>query len=75
MATHVDDRRRIVADPSLIPSAIEEFLRYYSFVTPGRKVITDVDHAGCPMKAGQMVDPPLVSANRDSREFPQATRS
>jgi cytochrome P450 len=72
LATHHDDRRRIVADPSLIPSAIEEFLRYYSFVTPGRKVMKDVDHAGCPMQAGQMVYLPLVSANRDGREFPHA---
>jgi cytochrome P450 len=72
LATHDDDRRRIVADPSLVPAAVEEFLRYYSFVTPGRKIMKDVDHAGCPMKAGQMVYLPLVSANRDGREFPLA---
>jgi len=72
LATHDDDRRRIVAEPAVIPSAIEEFLRYYSFVTPGRKVMHDTEIAGCPIKAGQMVYLPLVSANRDPREFDRA---
>ena len=30
LATHADDRRRLVAEPELIPTAIEEFLRAYS---------------------------------------------
>jgi cytochrome P450 len=72
LATHDDDRERIVSDPSLIPTAVEEFLRYYSFVTPGRKVVHDTEIAGCPIKAGQMVYLPLVSANRDPREFDRA---
>jgi cytochrome P450 len=72
LATHDADRQRIVDDPSIIPTAIEEFLRYYSFVTPGRKVLRDTEVAGCPIKAGQMVYLPLVSANRDPREFDNA---
>jgi cytochrome P450 len=74
LATHPDDRRRLVAEPSLWPSAIEELLRYYSFVTPSRKVVKDTEIAGCPIKAGQMVHLPLVSANRDPREFEDADR-
>ncbi len=72
LATHDADRRRIIAEPAIIPSAIEEFLRYYSFVTPGRKVMTDTEVAGCPIKAGQMVYLPIASANRDPREFADA---
>ena len=72
LATHEDDRRRLVEDPSLFPTAIEEFLRYYAFVTPGRKIMKDAEFHGCPMKAGQMTYLPLVSANRDSSEFPDA---
>jgi cytochrome P450 len=72
LATHDEDRRRIVDDPSLIDTAIEEFLRYYSFVTPSRKVLEDTEIAGCPVHAGQMVYLPLVSANRDPREFENA---
>ena len=74
LATHDDDRERLVSEPALIPTAIEEFLRYYSFVTPGRKVVQDTEIAGCPVKAGQMVYMPLVSANRDPREFDQADK-
>jgi len=35
-ATHPGQRADIVADPSLIPTAVEEVLRVYSFVVPGR---------------------------------------
>jgi cytochrome P450 len=72
LATHDADRQRIVDEPALIPTAIEEFLRYYAFVTPGRKVVKDTEIAGCPVKAGEMVYLPLVSANRDPREFDRA---
>jgi cytochrome P450 len=74
LATHSDDRARLAADPSLWPCAIEEFLRYYSFVTPGRKVARDIEFNGCRMKIGQMVWLPLVSANRGETEFPDADR-
>jgi len=74
LATHDDDRRRLVADPSLFPGAIEEFLRYYSFVTPSRKIMADTVFQGCPIKAGQMIHLPIVSANRDPHEFADAQR-
>ncbi len=74
LATHDDDRRRVVEDPSLFPGAIEEFLRYYSFVTPGRKITADSEFHGCPVKAGQMAFLPLVAANRDPAEFSDADR-
>jgi cytochrome P450 len=72
LAHHPADRQRLVADPALWPSAVEEFLRYYSFVSPGRKVMRDTEVDGCPVKAGQMVWLPLASANRDPAEFPAA---
>jgi len=72
LATHDDDRRRLVADPTLFPTAIEEFLRYFAFVTPGRKIMQDTDFHGCPVKKGQMVWMPLSAPNRDPREFEQA---
>ena len=74
LATHEQDRVRLVDDPALIPSAIEEFVRYYAFVTPGRKVVKDSELGGCPVTAGQMVYLPLVSANRDPRAFPDAEK-
>jgi cytochrome P450 len=74
LATHPEDRKRINEDPSLMEAAMEEFLRYYAFVTPGRKVMQDTEVAGCPIKAGEMVFLPLVAANRDPNEFPDADK-
>ncbi len=74
LARHADDRRRLAGDLSLVPGATEEFLRFYSFVTPGRKVVKDAALNGCPVKAGQMMYLPLVAANRDPDEFPDADR-
>jgi cytochrome P450 len=74
LATHDEDRRRINEDPSLLAPAIEEFLRYYSFVTPGRKVLQDTELAGVEIKAGEMVFLPLVAANRDENEFPNGSQ-
>jgi cytochrome P450 len=74
LSTHDDDRRRIVTEPTLIPGAIEEFLRYYAFVTPGRKVVQDTEIAGCPIAAGKMIFMPIASANRDPREFADADK-
>ena len=65
LATHPEDLARIVADPSLIPSAVEEFLRAYPIVSMARKVTQDVDFHGCPMKKDDMVL--LDDPGRDAR--------
>jgi cytochrome P450 len=72
LATHPEDRRRLVEDPSLIPTANEELLRAFAFVPPARKLAHDIDYEGCPMKKGQMVLMPLWAGNRDPRAFDDA---
>jgi cytochrome P450 len=74
LATHDGDRARIVKEPEIIPNAVEELLRAYAFVAPGRKVMKDGDFHGCPMKAGDMVLLPLCGATRDPAAFPEPTR-
>jgi cytochrome P450 len=74
LATHQSDRQRLVDEPAIIPVAIEELIRYYATVTPGRKVMEDTDFHGCPMKAGQIVFMPLCGGTRDASEFPAADR-
>jgi len=69
-ATHPGDRQRIVADPGLIPAAIEEILRVYAFTIPARKVRKDIEVGGCPIAAGSMVQLPIRAATRDPRAFP-----
>jgi len=73
LAQHPDDRARLVADPSLIPTAIEEFVRYFAFVAPARKVMVDTDFHGCPLTAGDMVLVPLSAATRDPAAYDKAT--
>jgi len=63
------DRERLVADPSLLPVAIEELLRAYAPVTMARLVREDMDWHGCPMKAEEWVLLSFPSANRDADAF------
>ncbi|MDX1382134.1 MAG: cytochrome P450 [Thermoanaerobaculia bacterium] len=72
LATHADDRRRLVAEPDLIPTAIEELLRAYSPVTMARIVTEDVEFEGCPMKEGDRVLLAFPAANRDPEAFDNA---
>ena len=66
------DRIRLVAEPGLIPVAIEELLRAYAPVTMAREVVTDTEINGCPIKAGNMVLLSFPAANRDPEMFPDA---
>ena len=69
LATHPEDRKRLVAEPELMPTAIEELLRAYAPVTMAREVTEDVEYAGCPMKAGDKVLMNFPAANRDPEAF------
>jgi cytochrome P450 len=73
LATHPSDRARIVADPELIPTAVEEILRVYTIVQVARKATRDQDFHGCPVKAGQMVLLPLAVLCRDAGAFAEPT--
>jgi cytochrome P450 len=71
LATHPADRARLVAEPELMPIALEELLRAYAPVTMAREVTTDIEYAGCPMKAGDKVLMNFPAANRDPEAFEQ----
>jgi cytochrome P450 len=70
LASHPEDTARLVADPDMIPMAVEEFLRAYSPVTMARVVTEDVEYKGCPMKEGDKVLMSFPAANRDPDVFP-----
>ena len=72
LATHSADRRRLVDEPELLPTAIEEFLRAYSPVTMGRRLTEDVEYHGHVMKAGERILMNFPAANRDPEVFPDA---
>ena len=69
LATHPEDRRRLVADHDLMPTAIEELLRAYAPVTMARFVSEDLDFHGHQLKVGEWVLLPFPAANRDPAAF------
>jgi cytochrome P450 len=73
LATVPADREKLVADPSLIPGAVEEMLRAFTIVRLGRKVTKDVEFHGAALKAGDMVAMPLAFASRDEDAYTDAT--
>jgi cytochrome P450 len=72
LASHPRDRERLVAEPALLPTAIEEFLRAYAPVTMARLVAKDFEFEGCPMHEGDWLLLPFPAANRDPEVFPDA---
>jgi cytochrome P450 len=72
LATHASDRKRLVNEPELMATAIEEFLRAYAPVTMARLVAKDHDFHGCPMKKDEWVLLPFPAANLDPAEFENA---
>jgi cytochrome P450 len=71
LAQHPEQRAALVADPSLIPNAVEETLR---FEPPGphvaRYVARDVEIQGQTVPEGSVMLFLLGSANHDDRRFP-----
>ncbi|RTM11929.1 MAG: cytochrome P450 [Bradyrhizobiaceae bacterium] len=68
------DRERLIAEPALMPTAVEELLRAYSPVTMAREVVKDTEISGCPVRAGNMVLLSFPAANRDPAVFPDADK-
>ncbi|HVN84239.1 MAG TPA: cytochrome P450 [Candidatus Binatia bacterium] len=75
LLTHPDQRRTLAADPTKIPTAVEEMLRW---VTPiqnmARTATRDVELGGQTIRAGQKLLLLYPSANRDEAVFPEPSR-
>jgi len=70
---HPELRKQLIADPSLIPSAIEEFVRYVSPVYGfARNATRDVEVDGVAISQGERVWMSWLSANHDEAQFPDA---
>ena len=70
LASNPADRERLLAEPDLLPSAIEEFLRAFAPVTMARIAATDeAEVGGCPVAKGDKVLLPFGAGNRDPAKF------
>jgi hypothetical protein len=74
LASHDADRRRLIAEPELLPTAVEEFLRAYSPVTMAREIVKETRINGTTLQAGEMVLLSFPAANRDPAVFSDADR-
>jgi cytochrome P450 len=72
---HPAERARLAADPALMPTAVEEMLRYVTPVTAFVRTATlDTELRGVPVKKGDRVAMFYPSANRDAAHFDDPDR-
>jgi cytochrome P450 len=68
--SHPEQAARVHADRSLVPSAIEESLRYFSpFAVLSRVTNTEVELGGQRIPADELMMVWVAAANRDPRQF------
>jgi cytochrome P450 len=73
LAEQPEHRRQLIEHPELVPSAVEEALRFYTIIFgDGRKVTRDTEFHGVQLKKGDMVYALVSGANRDPRAYEQA---
>jgi len=70
-----EEKARLMADPSLMKTAVEEVLRFESSNQLGnRRVLADTVLGGVPMKEGDLITIAIAAANRDPKYFPDPDR-
>ncbi|MHB8220783.1 MAG: cytochrome P450 [Acidimicrobiales bacterium] len=75
LARHPDQQAALVADPSLLPGAVEEVLRFESpSPVQARRTTVPVVRHGSTVPAGSRVLLLNGAANRDGRRYPDADR-
>ncbi len=75
LAQDPEQRDRLIAEPDLIKSAIEEFLRYESPNQLGNRITTEsVELGGLALPAGTQITVCIGAANRDREHFVEPDR-
>src|SRR5205814_1411180 len=75
LATHPGERDRLIADPDLLPRAVEELIRYAGSIHGLHRTVTkEVELNGHTFLAGDTVVVNFAAANRDETVFPDANR-
>ncbi|MBS3928769.1 MAG: cytochrome P450 [Sphingomonadales bacterium] len=70
LSKYPEERAKLEADPSLIPNAVQELIRWQTPLSHMRRTVTeDTEVEGVHMKAGDKVVMWYLSANRDESVF------
>lgn len=70
LAENPDQRRRLVDDPAIIPTAVEELLRRHGVFNTARLVVKEFDFHGTTFRERDLVMVPTVFYNLDEARFP-----
>ena len=72
---HPGELSKLLAEPNLVRSAVEEALRYDTPVMQGTRIATEaMQIGGCPVAAGQTINAMLYAANHDAAAHPDPKR-
>ena len=69
LATHASHAKQLIADPKLIPHAIDEMMRRFGVSSTCRTVTRDYDYKGLQFKAGDKVFVQPMLYGMDERQF------
>jgi cytochrome P450 len=69
LAANPEFQEQLRADPALIPDAVEELLRRYTFTAPMRRLAKDTEFFGWPMKRDERITIYLPGADLDPAAF------
>ncbi|MGH8999213.1 MAG: cytochrome P450, partial [Acidimicrobiia bacterium] len=70
LAWDVELRRRLIANPEILPRAVDEMIRYYTPALVGREVTEKVTVGDVTMEPGQIALLWFALSNRDRKAFP-----
>jgi cytochrome P450 len=75
LATHPEERDRLIREPEILPRAVEEFIRFAGSIHGLHRTVTkEVELSGHTFCPGESVLVNYASANRDAAEFPDPDR-
>lgn len=75
LGSNLNERDRLIREPDLMSTAVEELIRYAGSIHGIPRTVTkEVEFGGQNLCPGQQVIVNYASANRDHREFPDADR-
>jgi hypothetical protein len=70
LSEHPSEKKRLIENPALVKTAVEEILRFESSNQLGNRMTTErVEFGGVTMTAGTSVTLCIGAANRDDRQF------
>jgi len=69
LAEHPEDQERLRREPALMPAAVDELLRAFSFTTLTRTAVRDIEIGGVVIKAGERVVCPGALGSRDRHDY------